>query len=76
MVKELYVVFQKNCLCNKLVQEQLVHLQFVIFSNTDTFRILAFNYFLQFFKFMKFKIHVEIRNFIVVIDKIFIIINN
>ena len=34
MVQELYVVFQKFLLCNKLVQQQLVDLQFINFKQS------------------------------------------
>ena len=34
IVQELYVVFQKFLLCNKLVQQQLVDLQFINFKQS------------------------------------------
>ena len=34
MVQELYLVFQKFLLCNKLVQQQLVDLQFINFKQS------------------------------------------
>ena len=34
MVQELYVVFQKFLLCNELVQQQLVDLQFINFKQS------------------------------------------